>query len=116
MFYRHCQNIITSNSFSAIRLNSFKYESRFLFTGIFEKIGVYLATNKAGSDNIKRIAWGVNYKLPSPVVTSVSSQSNQVTSMVEVVMGKQNGFYLFLFGQRKGRSKSTSIYNQSTVN
>jgi len=36
--------------------------------------------------------------------------------MVEVVMGKQNGFYLFLFGQRKGRGKSTSVYNQSTIN
>jgi len=76
MLCRHCQNIITGNGFSAIRLNSLNYDSRFLFTGIFKEIGVYLAIKKTVIDNIKRVAQGVDCQLLSPAIADVGSQSN----------------------------------------
>ncbi len=76
MLHRRCQDIVTDDGFSAIRLDSLKYNSRFLLFGILEEIGVHLATKKAVSDNIKRVAQTINCQLLSPVVAGVSSQSD----------------------------------------
>jgi hypothetical protein len=100
MFRWQCQNILPSNGFSAIRLNSLKYDSRFVFTGILQEVDIHLAIKKAGSKNIKSVTQTVNHQLFLPV-TSVSSQSNQVSTMVEVVMGKQNGFYFSCSGRER---------------
>ena len=115
MFYRHRQNIITGDGSSAIRLNSFKHSSRFLFVGILKEIGIHFATKKAASDNIKRVLKAVDCQLLSPIVAGVSSQSDQVPSVVEMVMSKQNSLYLFLFGQRTSGGNSTGIQSQNTV-
>jgi len=76
MFHLHGQNVIAGDDLPAIRFNSLKYDSRFLFVGILKEIGVHLASKEAISDNIKRVAQTTNLWLLAPIVASIGSQSN----------------------------------------
>jgi hypothetical protein len=51
---------------------------------------MHVATDKLASDNIKRVAEAIDYQFPLPIIASVGSQSKQITSVVNMMMGEQN--------------------------
>jgi len=61
VFGRHRQNIISSDTSSAEGLNGLEYKSRLICGGILQEVDIHFAVEEALSNNIKRMAQGVDY-------------------------------------------------------
>jgi len=81
------KDIVTRNSHTGIGLDSIKYQGRAFLTGVFQEIDIKNAVQQVPGYDVKGMAQAVDLQLSLPAVGCVSSQGNQITGMVEVMMG-----------------------------